>query len=490
MDKIGNFLRTSIFFSPLLHIPNITVHWGAERGLTGYNPLRAPEAVRAGLKAINAVIHQNEDFLAALDQGAPLQSHREDTSKVTQLFFEQLAEGLEKKQDWAMNLAKRIGMSPVDLIKGIYRFSGKATWVTNDIAVLQSAYEKQARTGMSLKEALKDTSKHIPDYRLPTRMLNSHALAKCSVIRTSACLWRITMGRQRVTGKRRSPLSDLSEPPTGRTKAGEVGHGWEILATIGLVTFVLYPLLDKLVKALTGDKNAKLRRAGAATLPYNIYQAATKQKSVGDVVQSVATPAVQTKSAAELIANRDFFTGRNIYDPAADWETQGRQVFRFLMQSVSPIGQGSRAIEGGEQARKRFVWGLVGVSFPKTRAERLAQEIAMQKVGTKAETPASREDYVERRDILDELRKGNRKPLQLAREKHEITARQAHTIERRAKMTPLQDTVHGFSYSEIMRVYRVADQAEKKVLDRTLREKRARMMEAHRNKEVEEASSD
>jgi hypothetical protein len=486
MDKIGQFLRTSIFFNPLIHTPNIAVHWGVERGLTGYNPLRAPQAVRAGLKAINAVIHQNEDFLAALDVGAPLQSHREDTSKVTQLFFEQLTDGLEKKEDWALDLAKRIGMSPVDLVKGIYRFSGKATWVTNDIALLQSAYEKQARTpGMSLKEALKETSKHIPDYRLPTRMLNSRALAKVLSNPNITMFMAYHYGAAKSYGEAAKSSLGISEPATGRTKAGEVAHGWELLATIGLVTFVLYPLLDKLVQALSGDKNAKIRRAGAATLPYNIYQAATKQKSVGDVVQSVATPAVQTKSAAELIANRDFFTGRNIYDSAADWETQGKQVFRFLMQAVSPVGQASRAIEGGEQGRKRFAWGLVGVSFPKTRAERLAQEIEMQKVGTKAQTPQSREDYVERRDILDELRKGNHHPLELAKSKHEITSKQAHIIERRAKMTPLQDTVHGFSYSEIMRVMKEANPEEKKELERTLREKRMRMMEAHRAREVE-----
>lgn len=501
MEKVGNFLRTSIFFNPLIHVPNITVHWLTERGLRGYNPVRFPDTAKAGLKAINAVIHQNQDFLDALEAGAPLQSHREDIAKVTQLFFDQLTEGLEKKEDWALALAKQIGMSPITLIKGIYRFSGKATWVTNDIAVLQSAYEKMQRSkGMSLSDALKETSKHIPDYRLPTRMLNSRALAKVLSNPSITMFMAYHYGAAKSYGEAAKSAIGMGgggeEPPEGgggsgevgeesedsgkRTKAGEIAHGWELLATIGLVTFVLYPLLDKLVQAASGDKNAKMRRAGAATLPYNVYQAATHQKSVGDVVQSVATPAVQTKAVAELIANRDFFTGKNIYDPTSDWYTQGQQVGRRLVESISPIGQASRVVEGGAEARKRFGWGLVGVSFPKTRAERLASQIAMGKTGTKAQSPEDREDYIERRDILDELRKGNRRPLMEAERTHAITPQQAHTIERRARRDPLADTVYNFSMGEVKKVLEAAKADDNKqqveLLQKVIREKRLHLL--------------
>lgn len=487
-EKVGNFLRTSIFFNPLIHIPNIGVHWAVERGLTGYNPLRFGPAYKSSVRAINAVIHQNEDFKHALDLGAALQSHREETAKVTQLFFDQLVEGLEKKGPWALEIARRIGMSPIDLTKAIYRFSGRATWITNDIAVLQSAYEKEAR-GMPLAEALKETAKHIPDYRLPVRMFNSHGLAKILSNPNISMFMAYHYGAAKSYGEAAKSALGVTEPATGRSKAGEVAHGWELLAGIGLVTFVLYPLLDRLLKEATGDKNAKIRRAGAATLPYNIYQAATHQKSIGDVVQSVATPAVHTKTAAELISNRDFYTGRNIYDPTADWETQGQQVGRYIMEAISPIGQASRAMEGGPEGKKRFAWSLVGVSFPKTRAERLAQQIAIGKAGTKAESPAERENYVERRDILEELRKGNERPLENAIEKREISRQQAHTIRMRARRTPLEDTVHGFSYSEVWKVYQAAEadnnQEEMQQLQRVLRAKRATMFSKGRGGEVE-----
>lgn len=487
-EKVGNFLRTSIFFNPLIHIPNISVHWAVERGLTGYNPLRVGPAYSASVKAINAVIHQNDDFKHALDLGASLQSHREETAKVTQLFFAQLTDGLKKKSSWAIEIARRIGMSPIDLTKAIYRFSGRATWVTNDIAFLQSAYEKEAR-GMPLVEALKETAKHIPDYRLPVRMFNSRGLAKILSNPNISMFMAYHYGAAKSYGEAAKSAMGVAEPPSTRTKADEVGHGWEILAGIGLVTFVIYPLIDRLLKEVTGDDKAKIRRAGAATLPYNIYQAATHQRSAGDVIQSIATPAVHTKTAAELIANREFYTGHNIYDSTADWETQAQQVGRFMMQAISPIGQASRVMEGGPEEKKKLAWSLVGVSFPKTRAERIAQQIAIDKVGSKAQSPEAREDYVERRDILEELRKGNDRPLEEALNKGDINRQQAHTIRMRARRTPLEDTVHGFSYSEVWKVYQAA-QADKnqddiQQLERVLRAKRARMFSAGRGREVE-----
>jgi 2,3-bisphosphoglycerate-dependent phosphoglycerate mutase len=491
-EKVGQFLRTSIFFNPLIHIPNITAHWLVERGLSGYNPLRFGPTYRSSVKAINAVIHPNQDFLDALDAGAALQSHREDTAKVTQLFFEQLSGGLESKEPWALEIARRIGMSPVDLVKGIYRFSGKATWVINDIAVLQSAYEKVDR-GMPLKEALKETAKHIPDYRLPVRMFNSRGLAKILSNPNVSMFMAYHYGAAKSYGEAAKSALGLSEPATGRSKAGEVAHGWELLTTIGLLTFVLYPLLDQLVREASGDEKAHLRRAGPATIPYNIYQAATKQKSVGDVIQATATPAVGTKTAVEVLANRDLYTGRNIYDPTADAETQVQQVGRKLAEAVSPIGQGSRMMEGGREGRKRFAWSLAGVSFPKSRSERMAQQIALRKSGTQAQTLAERDISAEHRTILDELRKGNDKPLEKALDKRELTAAQASELRMRARRSSLEDTVHGFSYAEVWKVYQAAkadnDQAAMEQLERVLGEKRANMFAKHRGAEVEKVEA-
>ena len=483
-DQIGNFLRTSIFFNPLIHTPNIAVHWAVEKGLRGYMPDRWLASYRAGVKAINAVTHQNQDFLEALDAGAPLQSQREDVAKVTQLFFESLTKGLKSEEPWATRLAKQVGMAPVDLVKGIYRFSGKATWTTNDVAFLQAAYEK-VEQGMPLKQALTETAKHIPDYRLPTRILNSTTIAKVMSNPALTMFGQYHYGALRSYGEMAKSALGISDVP-GRSKAAEVGHGWEMLAALGLVTFVVYPMIDRALQEATGNKNARLRRAGAATFPWNIQQLAKHEKTPTEVLEATATPAIHTKTGIEVITNHNWRTGREIRDPLADWHTQAQQVGRHLAEAISPVGAASRWAEGGPEARKRLAYGFLGVSFAKTHAEKLASDIAAKKMGVEAETPEQRAAYSRRSEILEALRKGDDKPLSQALSERQINSEQARELRRRARLTPLQDKVRNFRYRELWQVYEAADPDEKKQLEHTLRRKRAELFEKSRGEEVGE----
>lgn len=480
-DSIGQFLRTSIFFNPLIHTPNIAVHFAVEKGPSGYLPTKWANSYRAGVKAINAVTKQNQDFLDALDAGAPMQSQREDTAKITQLFFDQLSPALENSEPWALKLAKAIGMSPVNLVKAIYAFSGKATWVTNDIAFLQAAYEKVG-AGMSLKEALNQTAKHIPDYRLPVRIFNSTAIAKLMSNPSLTMFGGYHYGALKSYAEMAKSAVGANQPPPGHSKAGEAFHGWELLVGIGLLTFGLYPLIDRLLRKATGDDNAMMRRAGAATLPYNIAQLLKHEKSPTEVLESVATPAAHTKTALELAVNHDLRTGRQIYDPLADWRTQGQQIGRRLAEAVSPVGQGVRMYDD-EGARKRFVYGLGGISFPLHGAEKIASIIAQGKLPTKAQDPDGYEDYLVRRNALDALRKGDDGPLENAIGEHKINREQAHKLKERAKLTPLQDKVHSFSYPEAMRVYDAATPEQKQELEHIIRTKRRNLLKKGKSTE-------
>src|SRR6185312_6618295 len=121
------------------------------------------------MKAVRAVATQNDDFLHALDLGAPLQSQREATAEITKLFFDQLGESLRKEEPWALTVAKNIGMSPVTLVHALHKFSSRVAWITNDVLFLQAAYEKQAE-GLDFKDALTETGRAIPEYRIPAHI--------------------------------------------------------------------------------------------------------------------------------------------------------------------------------------------------------------------------------------------------------------------------------------------------------------------------------
>ena len=478
LDQVGKLMRISMLLNPIMHPMNVAASWAMEKGATGL--LMTPidrSAWKAANKAMKAVLTKNQDFQDALEAGGPLQSHRQAVQDIHKLFFDQLAEGVEKNQSWATKMMDAVGLKGSNILTAYPRVVHQIAFMSGDLAFLQSAYAYQAdHPGVSLKDALKESGRINPEYRVPTRILDQAAISKLltnqwatifgpyhySLLKSFAEVGKSALGAQ--------------EPTPGRTKAEEVAKGWDRLALLGLAMVALYPALDKLAQKMTGDKHAKVRRAGPFGYVDAAIDVAQHKQSASTAIQRVVTPAPQTKSAAELLMNREFYSGRQIYDPHSDWKTEGEQIGRYLLQQLGAFGQASRA-ETSEQ-KHRFALQQIGISMAKTRAEKVASDIAMAKVGTEAENPEDHKNRVQRREILDQLRKGNHEPFEEARANHELSHRQVLELERRAKLTPLEDTVHGFSIPEVQKVLDAAkadkNQEEVETLNKVIRQKRMR----------------
>lgn len=499
-EQVGRFLRTAIFFNPLIHVPNITVHWIVEKGFTGWaNPMNWPNTFRAGVRAANAVMHQNDDFLRALDTGAPLQSQRFETNQFAQLFFEKMAKELEGNADTRKALADALGYAnPAELVKQIYRTAGKVTWWTNDLAFLQSTYEKTLR-GMTLSTALDETAKHIPDYRLPTRIFDSPTLAKLMSDPNISMFGAYHYGALKSYAEMMKSALGLTDSPyarqegresTGREKAAEVGHGWDLLLALGLFTFVIYPQLDKLAKWWTGDKNAEFRRAGASTFLYNMAGLAKGERSPTEVLESVVTPAAHTFGAAQLVLNRDFHTGRKIYDPHAGWKTIAKQVGGRLAEMISPVGSAQRAMRS-EEDMKKVLYGFAGIGFKMHGADKMAAEIAIDKMGTEAPDPEALAQRALKHDLMAAARNGDYSKLDEAEQQGKISAKEARMIARESLEDPLMVTVKDFTADELLKVYEAADPEQREMLEPLLQRKlmRLRVKEPEKAEELEASAA-
>lgn len=499
LEQVGNFLRTSIFFNPLIHIPNLLNHWAVEKGASGFaNPLNYPTITRAGVKAINAVIHQNADFLEALDHGAPLQSQQFETKQFADLFYKKMQDELgDPESSKTKELATALGMSPVNLVKAIYKFSGKATWYTNDIAFLQSTYEKQAK-GMPLKDALSETAKHIPDYRLMTRIFDNPKLAKLMSNHNLTMFGAYHYGALKSYGQMAKSLTgfnwtdagtknDAGEPTNaaGRTESQEKMHGLDVLAMVAVVTFLVYPALDKLWKMFTGNDKAQMRRAGASTLIYNLSLLAKGEKTPEEVAESIATPAVQTKALAEMVLNRDLRTGQRIYNPHAPGKKLAEQVGRQVMRSVAPVSQGMDIAEGRTDV-KRLMYSLVGVSFPLHGAEKIAAQITAERLSS---LPPRDEDEIahaiQRSRALHDHWSGDNSKLTTLLHGKDFTSKEKQKIRKDALLPPIVYAVRGMEYDDALRVYHAANQQEKHQLHALMSKKLARLLkEGKRPEEI------
>ena len=459
--QIGDFLRTAIFFNPLIHTPNIGVHWIVEKGVTGFGPRNWGRILRTGSRAIDAVIHQNQDFLDALDEGAPLQSPRLERDAATKLLIDRMGRELDANQTAAQKVAKALGYAnPAKLVRAIYQFSGKATWITNDVAMLQATYEHMERTGQSFKEAVTDVSKHIPDYRLPTRIFDSPGLAKLMSNPDLTMFGAYHYGALRSYGEMAKGLISEDVPQAERLKS------LDRLAMLGLVTFVAYPQLDKLAKLLTGDKTAEFRRAGASTFIWNLAQLAKGNRTPTEVLESVVTPAAHTKAAVELALNRNLYTGRQIYDTNAPVGDIGKQVGRYAAQAVSPIQQASR-VAGGRQTIPQFAAGLAGIHTKvKTPAEKLASTLAMDRLPLGPGSEDQRQANELARNYEQKIRDGEMRTQELGKavNRGDLTEEQAVRVFRNSQTPPLVLDFKRLPIDDTLKVWNKASTDERKTL--------------------------
>ena len=477
LNDVSRFLRAAYLLNPLVHPANVAASWAYEKGLSGFAPWNVVTLYKTGTKAVRAVLSQNQDFLDALEAGGALQSHREDLRDIHKLFFDRLADGLDKKEPRILKVAQALGIDKGNLLNLLHKPSSIAAWDSSDVLYLQAAYQYQAEhSGVSLKDALKEAGRIIPEYRLPTRIADSRTLSKVMGNPLISWFGSYHYGLLKSFAEAGKSALGAQEPAPGRTKAEEVAKGWDRLAMLGLISFVLYPyIFDKAAKLATGDDHARMRRPGAAGYVDAAVQVAQGKQSASSAAQKVVTPSPLTKGAVELGFNRELYSGREIYDPTADWQTQTQQIGRYLLGDFGQYGQYERAATS--EQKNRFWWQQAQVQFGKSRAEKVASDIAMS-APRKVETPEDEKNRVQRREILEQLRKGNKEPFEKARAAHELTHRQVLEVERRAKLTPLEDTVYGFSIPEVQKVLDAAradkDQKEIETLSRILRQKRAR----------------
>jgi 2'-5' RNA ligase/GGDEF domain-containing protein len=374
LEKVGNFMTASLLLNPIRHVYNIANHWLVERGVSGtFNPLTWPTAAKAGMKAIKAVVNQNEDFLSALDHGAPMMSHRTDLQQLHHELFQTIVGHLEKNPSIANKIAEFVGYDkagPEDtgLVNAVARGTGlrmlnnvrklgqKAMWMSNDMMMLQSAYEKMAGdSSLTFEDAMKQTEKHIPNYRIPTRILNSKAMGDFMGSRLASMFGRYHYGVWRSYGEMLKESLGPDSTPKERLK------GLDHMIMLGMITFLLYKLVDEVLKKITGDRDARMVRSGASAAPNSIKEIIQGHEDPSQLLRNTFTPAILPQATAEAMFNRDFFSGAPVRNPKHSAGKQVIDVSKHFMNALGPVQQYNQATRNSRPA-KSFLLSQVGVS--------------------------------------------------------------------------------------------------------------------------------
>lgn len=342
---------------------------------------------------------------------------------------------------------------------------------------------------MSLKDALTETAKHIPDYRLMTRIFDNPNLAKMMSNHNLTMFGAYHYGALKSYGQMVKSITgfnwtdagtknDAGEPTNaaGRTEGEEKLHGLDTLLMMGLVTFLIYPALDKLWKVFTGNDKTQMRRAGASTLIYNLAMMAKGEKTPEELAESIATPAVQTKALAEMVLNRDLRTGQRLYNPHAPAKQLAGQVGRQVARSVAPVSQGMDIAEGRTDV-KRMMYSMVGVSFPLHGAEKLAAQITAERLSS---LPPRDEDQIahaiQRSRALHDHWSGDNSKLTALLHGKDYSSKEKAKIRKDALLPPIVYAVRGMEYEDAVRVYKAANAQQQHQLHALMSKKLARLL--------------
>jgi hypothetical protein len=440
---------------------------------------------KTGAKAMNAVWNQNQDYIDALEAGAPLQSAHDATRDLVKLFYEQMADAAEKGEPWATKAAKAIGFPPTTLVHMLHKLSSKIAWPASDMMFLQAAYEYQeAHPGVSLKDSFREVGRIIPEYRLPVRIMNSTTIGKIMGSKWGTIFGSYHYGELRAFSESMKSAFGAGERKSGQSKVGDVAKGWDRLAMMALGMVLLGGAIRKLVQELSGEKDAEPAYPGVFGLLHAADRVARKEETPTQAGLKVVTPNPATMGVVQLAFNREFATGRHIYDPAAKWDVEAEQLMHYLKENVSPMGSEIERASHSDQGWKKLAWNQLDVNFPKHGAEALAQQIASAKLDTTAMSPEDRERHYARQKALESLRRGDTTGLEEGLEKGQLADEDIAKLLRRSTLSGLADKVHDFTFEELTRVYEKANDEQQEELLPLLMEKQEHLLEQGRLEEA------
>lgn len=409
-NAINDFLRTAIFFNPAIHIPNEVVTWYANRGARWINPSSYPRLWQTTTRAMRAVRTQNEDFVDALMSGlniTPLGDTLQD------LYKNKLSKEVESEHPAFLELARHYGekINP-------YKIAHNITWASQNVLTLQAMYEAEAE-GMTREAAFKWARQFIPDYIKPSRIFGNAEIANFMNNSKISMFGSYHYGIFKGYGEMLRIMTPeiLKDNPVGEKVFGEYKKATAKekldvagkVAALGVLGFVIYPAMDDFWKKVTGNEKARVKRAGYLTIPEAFVEMQKRQISPEQFIQDAYTPSAGLKMAMEILSNKDWVTGKQLYsvtDNPADVAGQ------LIMNQVAPLAQAQKVISGKESLTN-WVVSQIGVKtndpdvariynlrIDKEDMQRKIQEVYM-KDPAKAEAMAQNFNEKQAKDLID-----------------------------------------------------------------------------------------
>jgi hypothetical protein len=319
--KLSNAIVKNMMLNPIPHMFNEVMHLWNARGFSGWvMPSRLGTFADTARVAWRDVGNQTQFYRDIMREGGSVlgaDPRNKGYFDVIQKEASKQMFGTPEMERNMKGLAKKLGVPVANLYNGISEASQKAMWFTRDVMYVQLVREimaRQEKSGnkMTLKEAIDQAEKHMPNYRLPSEVAGSRAVSY--VLRDP----RISMFSRYHYGMVKSLVNTLKDVDPRNLKTAEgrehFREGVDSMIAIGVALSVLYPLMDSIAEVMFGE-GAEQRRAGPFHLLHAGMDVVTGKKDASALIWPVFTFNPVALTVGQLAFNKKIFTGKEIYHP-------------------------------------------------------------------------------------------------------------------------------------------------------------------------------
>jgi hypothetical protein len=352
VSKMSRFLMNAVFFdNPFLHSPNLAGWWFTTRGaLSWVNPTAYPKMIRSFARAFSDVANKSPDYVNYLRAGTPLQYTR------MRQFSDNVLKMLNDELGHDPTLAKKLSnfLGYANPIKFSQAIGHAATAGLHDVLTLQLIHEMQMRNpGMKPADTMREVTKIMPDYRVPARVLGSRWLSQR--VSDPNTIW---FGAYHYAeGK---AFSNMAKGLIGGQTMSR-GAALDKIAATAFLMYVAYPIMDDLLKKVTGRKDLSFRRAGPTTWPTAISDVATGKRTPQQVAASFISISPMVTIPVSLLYNVAL-GGKSspIYNPKEGIANIASDVGKYALGQINQ-GQMYRDLKSGKTDWETAALNLAGI---------------------------------------------------------------------------------------------------------------------------------
>lgn len=312
LTGMSGALIKNMMLNPLPHMANEAWHLYNARGLTGWvTPAGIYRFAKTGMPALKSVITQDAAFRETLREGGSILSSRVRNTAFMEDLFQKANKEFSKTTEFE-ELAQATGMKPIDLYNAISKKSNIAMWTLRDAMYMQLVNEEMMYNGLTRKQAIQEVERHMPSYRIPTKVMGSRMASQVLQDPRVTVFSRYHYG---LVNSLKETAKDLAALKQGRAGVRHFLKGADTAAAIAVAVAALYPLQDMIAQALSGNEDAIQRRAGPYHIFHALYDIAQHEKDPMAFLAGIFTFNPALLWGAQLIANRKLYNGQPVYNP-------------------------------------------------------------------------------------------------------------------------------------------------------------------------------